>query len=666
MLQWINKVKRFDKKNVAIIIGIMSAIFFLIGPFFVSSAFAQSVADPNSSLQEGVAVIEEPLGLPSGDIRSIIANIIRAALGLLGIVVVGLMIYAGFLWMTAGGNEDQIGKAKKILINATIGLVIILSAYAIVSFIFKMLGVGGVSTGTGINAPGTENFQGSGALGSIIKEHYPARGQTNVPRNTKIVVTFRKPIKIDSVAADTNNNGIYGDCINVGANMKWQTDCDALKMNIISVKRSDNNADITGAAILANFEKDQNGQDRVYTIVIRPYENLGSSTENVTYKVKLGEGVLLDDLANGNPSAFSTKILGNNFYEWQFTCDTKLDVDAPYIISVNPGRDAVEVRNTAIQINFSEPIDPVGMQGKLVVSGEYYNIQNGNIYLKSENSSLPEGNFNLVNGYRTLEFIPTKVCGKNACGGDVYCLPVCDKEGASCKEDAYQILVKAARVFNAQSFEAVPFSGAMDMSSNALDGNNNKKVEQAPVVGAIFVDQAKPDNDFWKFTIKNEMDLVPPFLKEIVPGLDAENIKADEKWTMLFSKKMLISSLYNIGLEEKPTQPIPLCKSPRVNFVENTTLVDMYHCDFLVGRRQYYFPVLDSSLVDAHFNCFFPGKGPNEKAGDDIYSAACQEDGANCCQVINEDTQAFCCNGSVNVNYSTKESCLNYQKNISN
>ena len=79
------------------------------------------------------------IGLGGQDIRTTIAGIIRTALGLLGIVVVVLMIAAGFIWMTAGGNEDKIAQAKKILINSVIGLAIILSAYAITSFIISKL-----------------------------------------------------------------------------------------------------------------------------------------------------------------------------------------------------------------------------------------------------------------------------------------------------------------------------------------------------------------------------------------------------------------------------------------------------------------------------------------------------------------------------------------------
>ncbi len=73
------------------------------------------------------------------DIRYKVVKIINIVLSILGILLVVLIIYAGFLWMTAGGNEDQISKAKKIMINAIIGLVLILFAWSITYFIMMRL-----------------------------------------------------------------------------------------------------------------------------------------------------------------------------------------------------------------------------------------------------------------------------------------------------------------------------------------------------------------------------------------------------------------------------------------------------------------------------------------------------------------------------------------------
>lgn len=78
-------------------------------------------------------------GLGNADARTTTATIIRSALGLLGIVTTCLIMYAGFKWMTAGGNEDDIATAKKTMTAAVIGLLIIMSAYAITTFVISSL-----------------------------------------------------------------------------------------------------------------------------------------------------------------------------------------------------------------------------------------------------------------------------------------------------------------------------------------------------------------------------------------------------------------------------------------------------------------------------------------------------------------------------------------------
>ena len=73
------------------------------------------------------------------DIRIIVARIIRVVLGLLGIIALVIIIYAGFKWMTAGGEEEKITTAKNQLTNGVIGLIIILAAYSVATFVFYQL-----------------------------------------------------------------------------------------------------------------------------------------------------------------------------------------------------------------------------------------------------------------------------------------------------------------------------------------------------------------------------------------------------------------------------------------------------------------------------------------------------------------------------------------------
>jgi hypothetical protein len=73
------------------------------------------------------------------DIRVTIARIIRVGLGFLGTILFLIMLWAGFLWMTAGGEEAKIESAKGWLSGAVIGLIIILAAYGLTTFVITQL-----------------------------------------------------------------------------------------------------------------------------------------------------------------------------------------------------------------------------------------------------------------------------------------------------------------------------------------------------------------------------------------------------------------------------------------------------------------------------------------------------------------------------------------------
>jgi len=79
------------------------------------------------------------VGLSASDPREVAAKIINVALGFLGIIAVVIVLYGGFMWMTAAGNEERISKAKQILTAGVIGLVIIVMAWAIASYVVKTL-----------------------------------------------------------------------------------------------------------------------------------------------------------------------------------------------------------------------------------------------------------------------------------------------------------------------------------------------------------------------------------------------------------------------------------------------------------------------------------------------------------------------------------------------
>lgn len=106
----------------------------VLGSTFLFAASARAV-------DTGLGTTAQKAGLSGGetDLPRLIGSFIGALLGLLGVVFVLLTIYAGFLWMTAQGNEEKVKKAKSTISAAVIGLVIILASYAITNFVISSL-----------------------------------------------------------------------------------------------------------------------------------------------------------------------------------------------------------------------------------------------------------------------------------------------------------------------------------------------------------------------------------------------------------------------------------------------------------------------------------------------------------------------------------------------
>jgi len=78
-------------------------------------------------------------GFSERSVTEIIQNITNWIVGIVSLVAVLVIVIAGVMWATAGGNEDQQGKARKLLISGVIGLLIALAALAIVKVVIGRL-----------------------------------------------------------------------------------------------------------------------------------------------------------------------------------------------------------------------------------------------------------------------------------------------------------------------------------------------------------------------------------------------------------------------------------------------------------------------------------------------------------------------------------------------
>lgn len=154
-------------------------------------------------------------GLGSRDLRSIIVSGIQIFLGLLGLILLAIVIYAGYLLMTANGDSEKIKNGKKIIITALIGLAIIFSAYAIVSFVFKNLinSTGGTGGDPGGSGGGGDPI---GTVSNFQPSNISPYGRLAI-RNVVINVRFNKKVKPESVSENSifvkkmNADGEYVD-----------------------------------------------------------------------------------------------------------------------------------------------------------------------------------------------------------------------------------------------------------------------------------------------------------------------------------------------------------------------------------------------------------------------------------------------------------------------
>lgn len=103
-----------------------------------SAAFAQ-ISSASSTLGEVGSNMGVSSGTGAGDLPTLIANIINVLLSIVGVILVCFIVYAGFLYMTAGGDTDKVKKAKQLITQCIIGIIIIVAAYAISTFVIDQI-----------------------------------------------------------------------------------------------------------------------------------------------------------------------------------------------------------------------------------------------------------------------------------------------------------------------------------------------------------------------------------------------------------------------------------------------------------------------------------------------------------------------------------------------
>ncbi len=123
-------IEKIARNRVVLGFFAVLALGIFVAPNYVSAG---------SSTDFGVNVFQSSLQLGNQDLRVTMAKIINVALSLLGIVAVVIILIGGFKWMTAGGEQEKVEEAKKLIYAGIIGMAIILAAFAIARFTLSSL-----------------------------------------------------------------------------------------------------------------------------------------------------------------------------------------------------------------------------------------------------------------------------------------------------------------------------------------------------------------------------------------------------------------------------------------------------------------------------------------------------------------------------------------------
>lgn len=602
---------------------VMVFVFVFFLPAF-HPAFAQSEA------AKSVEATAQAAGVAGGvDLLTIVGRIIYVALGFVGILLLAYLLYAGFLWMTSGGETENVKKAKLMIRNAVIGLLIITAAFGITRFILGLLS--GVSEGDGIGGgggTGAGGFGFPGAAGSlgrgIIESHIPSRDATGVARNTSIIITFKEPIKIASVIQDYNDNGTPAD-LSDDANSSTAIGLNATVFKIFPTGASDKALATSDARV--RFTADRR------TFVIKPAGLLGSPTANMGYTVSIAGGSGGLKRADGKPAftgAFSSG------YLWQFEVSTVVDLTPPRLLSAIPFAGGVYPPNVVVQMHFSKPLDPTSASGVLAAGAGFTNIQ-----IKAGAAANPgklvNGEYRISNNYTTVEFVTDLPCGVNSCGKKIYCLPA---------SQSLLVLVEAPTMSKdppQAELTQAGYDGIVDTVGNGFDGNSNGKAEGPEV-----------DGYDWTFGTSDKPNLDPPIIKSTDPPAGdlaaSGNLPVDHIPSATFDSVIQSSTITTDSVFLKTSEPAQMADTfwytpfetlvdPQGNEATSSSpivggKISINHRVYApapkVGQAYEYDPVILSDVQNIYQNCFNPSVS---KTG------ACMN-GPSCCN--NKDSATAC------------------------
>jgi Zn-dependent protease with chaperone function len=118
---------------------LLSLVFVLSLAVIPMLSFAGGIS-PSDAERFGITAVEDgDLDLGNKSPIETATSLINTAMIFLGLIAVGIVLIGGFKWMTAGGGEEKITEAKKLMSAGVVGMIIILSAWSIAKFVIEKL-----------------------------------------------------------------------------------------------------------------------------------------------------------------------------------------------------------------------------------------------------------------------------------------------------------------------------------------------------------------------------------------------------------------------------------------------------------------------------------------------------------------------------------------------
>lgn len=596
---------RFDpinKKSVAKYAAAFGMLaIFVLAIFFLS-------AHPALAQQTDFEQFGSATGLSNTSIITIIARIIRFFLGLVGIILVILLLYAGFLYMTARGETAPIEKAKRIFQQTIIGLIIIFGSFSLVSFILGRLDAiadgRSITTSTGAVYEPAISSLGTG----IIESYYPTRNATEIPRNTKIFVTFKEDIDPKTIIQDYKD-GTTSD-LNTKGVLIYKTD--EGKTKALGTKQ-----------VSVSVDK----KKRVF--VFDPVELLGDSSKDTNYTVELTSNILK---ANGAAAFTGTY---KNGEKWTFEVSTEVDLSPPTVVSVIPKESAKEDRNVTVEITFNEPMNPVAATGSyLTKEKEFFN----NISVLNKLKKNIEGSFVISNGYKTIGFTTIDACSQDPCGDIIYCLPpneditVVAKSATLDPNDLPQ-----AKIINGT------YDGLTDASGNSLDGDGDKKSCGSEKDSVKCADGSETDHYTRKFSTTGKINDIVPKIEVLNPKSNQGEINQSDDVKIQFNTLLQGSSINSssVSIWPDPFYSMWFSVGKTDDLDKKKTEVSISHPVFISNAEGgwNYWPVVTKELKSSYQICMHPATGVGSCDGSNTQTPYCCNGtpSASECKVSNGD-----------------------------